>query len=231
MIFIGCTNITEIIRKKTGGEAFAFTCPLMTKADGGKFGKTEEGNIWLDPQKTTPYQFYQFWLNAADSDAEKWIKVFTFLEPSTIDALLADHRQNLAQRVLQKELAKAVTVFVHGQEAYLKAVETTEKLFSNLQAPLEQLSLEAVENMEGVVKFNFDKQPFVEGIDIVSFLAATTILPSKSEARKLIQNGGISINRIKITDIALKLSPSLLLHNQYVLIQKGKKNYYLVRMV
>jgi tyrosyl-tRNA synthetase len=222
---------TELIRRKAGGEAFAFTCPLITKADGGKFGKTEKGNIWLDPEKTSPYQFYQFWLNASDADAEKWIKIFTFLSKAEIEPLIEHHRQNPAARELQKTLAKELTIFVHGNSNYQLAIETTEKLFANQTAPAESLSVEDLENMEGVVKFNFDRNKIYTGIDIVSFLAETTILPSKGEARKLVQSGGVSINRNKINDVTLKLSNELLLHQQYLLIQKGKKNYYLVKAI
>jgi tyrosyl-tRNA synthetase len=221
---------TELIRRKAGGEAFAFTCPLITKADGGKFGKTEQGNIWLDPQKTSPYQFYQFWLNASDEDAEKWIKIFTFLPEKEIEIILADHKKDAARRILQKKLAEQVTIFVHGNDEYEKAVTTTQKLFSNQDTPAESLSTEDLEGMEGVVKSNFAKEKITAGIDIVSFLAETNIFPSKGEARKTIQGGGVSINRKKIDNIQLVIDPSLLLHDKYLLIQKGKKNYYLVQI-
>lgn len=219
---------TELIRRKVGGEAFAFTCPLITKADGGKFGKTEKGNIWLDPAKTTPYHFYQFWLNAADADAEKWIKIFTFLSKEEIDQLLIQHNADAAARQLQKVLAREVTCFVHGQAEYLKANETTEKLFSNQTAPAESLSPDDLENMDGVVKIDFAADKISAGIDIVSFLAETGIFPSKGEARKTVQGGGVSINRKKIDAISFIVDKSLLLHQQYLLLQKGKKNYYLV---
>src|SRR5688572_26701548 len=139
---------TELIRRKAAGEAFAFTCPLITKADGGKFGKTEKGNVWLDPAKTTPYQFYQFWLNASDDDAEKWIKIFTFLDRSTVDSLIGEHKIDAAKRSLQKKLAEEVTKFVHGEEELKKAIETTEKLFSNQNAPAEDLTAEELEGMD-----------------------------------------------------------------------------------
>jgi tyrosyl-tRNA synthetase len=225
------TTGTELIRRKAGGEAFAFTCPLMTKADGGKFGKTEKGNVWLDPQKTSPFQFYQFWLNAADADAEKWIKIFTFLPHTEIDALIETHRQNAGARGLQKTLAKAITVFVHGEDEYNKAVETTEKLFANQSAPAESLSIDDLENMDGIVKFDYAAAKIAAGVDIVSFLAETGILSSKGEARKTVQGGGISINRSKVGDIAFTVGKELLLHEQYLLVQKGKKNYYLVKAV
>jgi tyrosyl-tRNA synthetase len=222
---------TELIRRKTGGEAFAFTCALLTKTDGGKFGKTEKGNIWLDTNKTSAYQFYQFWLNAADADAEKWIKIFTFLPQNEIDALIEKHRRDAAARTLQKTLAKEITVFVHGETAFKKAIETTDKLFANQNAPAESLGIEDLENMEGVVKFDFASAKIKTGTDIVSFLAESGIFPSKGEARKMVQSGGISMNRNKVTDIAFVVNDELLLHQQYLLVQKGKKNYYLVKMV
>ncbi len=226
-------NITtgaELIRRKAGGEAFAFTCPLITKADGGKFGKTEKGNIWLNAERTSPYQFYQFWLNASDKDAEKWIKIFTFLSSAEINTLLEQHHQNLSERQLQKTLAKEVTIFIHGEEEYNKAIETTEKLFSRRTVAVESLSAEDLENMEGVIKFDYPKQKINSGIDIVSFLAETGAFSSKGEARKMIQNGGVSINRDKIDNIAKEITVADLLHDKYVLIQKGRKNYYLVKV-
>ncbi|BAV04680.1 tyrosyl-tRNA synthetase [Filimonas lacunae] len=222
------TTGTELVRRKAGGEAFVFTCPLLTKADGGKFGKSEGGNIWLDPVRTTPYQFYQFWLNSSDADAEKWIKIFTFLDQPTVADLVQQHQQNAAARILQKALAKEVTVLVHGEEEYNKAIETTEKLFANQSAPAESLSVEDLEGMEGVEKINFAAGTLQAGIDIVTFLADSTIFPSKGEARKMIQGGGVSINRNKVGDVQFQLNSSLLLHNKYLLVQKGKKNYYLV---
>ncbi len=219
---------TELIRKKCGGEAFAFTCPLIKKADGGKFGKSEQGNIWLNANKTTPYQFYQFWLNANDSDAESWIRIFTFLDQSTIGVLIADHQKDASRRVLQKALAKEVTIFVHGEEAYQLAVETTEKLFTNQNTSAENFSVEDLEGMEGIVKINFDKEKISPGIDVISFLAETNIFPSKGEARKMVLGGGVSINRKKVEGIELQVDKALLLHNKYILVQKGKKNYFLV---
>jgi tyrosyl-tRNA synthetase len=219
---------TELIRRKEGGEAFAFTCPLITKADGGKFGKTETGNVWLDPEKTTPYQFYQFWLNASDKDAEKWIRIFTFLTRDAIEMLIHEHKMDPSARVLQKTLSQEVTIFVHGKQAYERAVETTLKLFSNQQAPAESLSIEDLESMQGVVKSNFPKEKIMTGIDIVSFLADTNIFDSKGNARKIIQGGGVSVNRKKVDAIDFKIDSSLLLHDKYILVQKGKKNYYLV---
>jgi tyrosyl-tRNA synthetase len=224
------TTGTELIRRKDGSDAFAFTCPLITKADGGKFGKTEKGNIWLDPEKTSPYQFYQFWLNASDTDAEKWIRIFTFLSKTEIDHLTRRHADNPGARDLQKKLAEEVTTFIHGEEEYHKAVETTAKLFANQAAPIESMSITDLESLEGVVKFDFALNRLEEEIDIVSFLAESGILPSKGEARKLVQNGGLSLNRNKVNEVGMKLNKDLLLHQKYLLVQKGKKNYYLVKV-
>jgi tyrosyl-tRNA synthetase len=224
------TTGTELIRRKDAGEAFGFTCPLITKADGGKFGKTEKGNIWLDPEKTSPYQFYQFWLNASDADAEKWIRIFTFLPKAEIDEIIQTHSSNPGARELQKKLAEQVTVFIHGEEEYQKAIETTDKLFANQSAPIESMSIHDLESLEGVIKFDFGINRLEEEIDIVSFLAESGIFPSKGEARKLVQNGGLSLNRNKVNEVGMKLNKDLLLHKKYLLVQKGKKNYYLVKV-
>jgi tyrosyl-tRNA synthetase len=223
------TTGTELIRRKCGGEAFVFTNPLITKADGGKFGKTESGNVWLDANRTTPYQFYQFWLNASDTDAEKWIKIFTFLTKDAIEMLIHEHKMDPSARVLQKTLAQEITTFVHGNDEFEKAAETTQKLFANQNAPAESLSIEDLEGMEGVIKSDYSKEKISVGTDIVSFLAETGILASKGEARKLVLAGGVSINRKKVNAVDFKIESSLLLHNTYILIQKGKKNYYLVK--
>ena len=225
------TTGTELIRRKVGGEAFAFTCPLITKADGGKFGKSEQGNIWLDPAKTSPYLFYQFWLNASDEDAAKWIRIFTFLAKDPIDDLLRQQATDPAARLLQKALAREVTVFVHGETAYQQALITTEKLFSNQQAPVETLSAETLESMEGIVVIELGLHKIQDGMDIVSLLAETGILPSKGEARKLVQQGGVSVNRKKEGDIGFIVNAGLLLHGKYILLQKGKKNFYLIKGV
>jgi tyrosyl-tRNA synthetase len=222
---------TELIRRKDGGEAFAFTCPLIKKADGTKFGKSEQGNIWLDPNKTSPFLFYQFWLNASDIDAASWIKIFTFLDKATIEQLLVENAANPSDRLLQKTLAKELTIFVHGEEEYEKAVETTAKLFSAQNAPAESLTEDDLNNMAGIIKTDFAAEKISTGVDVVSFLAETNIFPSKGEARKTVQGGGISINRKKIESIDMKIDSSFLLHNKYLLLQKGKKNYYLVTIV
>jgi len=219
---------TELIRRKDNGQAFAFTCPLIKKADGTKFGKSEQGNIWLDANKTTPYQFYQFWLNASDADAETWIKIFTFLSKATIEDLVAKNNQNPAERLLQKTLAKELTQFVHGNEEYEKAIETTAKLFSAQNATAESLSEEDLNNMDGIVAINFSTEKIKAGIDVVSLLAESAIFPSKGEARKTVQGGGVSINRKKVEGIDMTIDENLLLHKKYLLVQKGKKNYYLL---
>ncbi len=219
---------TELIRRKSGNEAFALTCPLLKKADGGKFGKTEAGNIWLDEERTTPYHFYQFWLNASDSDAEGWIKIFTFLDQPVINDLVEAHHKDLSQRILQKKLAEEVTRLVHGEEKLQAALETTKRLFSNADKPITEMSAEDLESMEGIVKTDFPLANLRQGIDVISFLAETNIFPSKGEARKMLQNGGVSINREKITDLQQGIDEKMLLHGKYLLVQKGKKNYYLV---
>ncbi|MEO7265979.1 MAG: tyrosine--tRNA ligase [Ferruginibacter sp.] len=218
---------TELIRRKGGGDAFAFTCPLITKADGGKFGKSEQGNIWLDADRTSPYQFYQFWLNATDADAEKWIRIFTFLSKEDIEATIEQQHKNPSERWLQKKLAAEVTLLVHGNEALENAMATTEKLFSQTNAPAESLSEEDLIAIEGIVKINADAEKINMGWDIVSFLADTGILSSKGEARKMLQNGGISINRKK-AEVNLVINKGMLLHDKFLLVQKGKKNYYLL---
>jgi len=219
---------TELIRRKTGGEAFAFTCPLIKKADGGKFGKTEKGNIWLDANKTTPYQFYQFWLNASDTDAVSWIKIFTFLPESEINSLVAAHDVNPADRILQKKLAEELTKFVHGEAELEKAKETTEKLFSNAKASVDSLSIEDLESIEGIVRTNYSIDKIHAGVDILSFLVENSIFESKGAARKMLQNGGVSINREKIIDMQIMVGKNDLLHNKFILIQVGKKNNFLI---
>jgi tyrosyl-tRNA synthetase len=225
------TTGTELIRRKAGGEGFAFTCPLITKTDGGKFGKTEKGNIWLDAEKTSPFQFYQFWLNAADADAEKWIKIFTLISKEEIAALQLSHSTDPGLRILQKRLAEAVTTFVHGKEEFEVAKQTTEQLFGKQQdinlKELDEPSLLAA--MEGVPVHAISSVFIEEGIDIVSFLAETGIFPSKGEARKMVQGGGILLNKEKIGDINFKIDKSALLSGNYIVIQKGKKNYFLVK--
>lgn len=224
------TTGTELVRRKAGGEAFGMTCPLIKKADGGKFGKTEKGNVWLDPEKTSPYQFYQFWLNSSDEDAQQWIKIFTFLSEDEVEKLIQSHSADPGARILQKALARELTVFVHSEDEYKKAVETTEKLFAHQTAPAESLSVKDLEEMEGVVKFDMDLKSF-SGAELLNVLVEAKIFPSKGEARKMIQQGGLSINRNKINDPSFKIGSDILLHNKYILIQKGKKHHYLLRAV
>ncbi|MFM7672103.1 MAG: tyrosine--tRNA ligase [Bacteroidota bacterium] len=223
------TTGTELIRRKCGGQAFVFTTPLVTKADGGKFGKTETGNIWLSAQKTSPYQFYQFWLNASDEDARKWIRLFTFLDATIVQELERQHEQDPSKRILQKKLAESITEYVHGSEALQAAIVTTDKLFTQQSAPAESLSREDLLAIEGVITCPIPMNEINNGIDIVSFLATTGILPSKGEARKMVQAGGISINRKKVEGVDFTVNAQLLLHQEFILVQRGKKTYYLVQ--
>ena len=225
------TTGTELIRRKTGGEAFALTCPLIKKADGTKFGKTESGNVWLDPRYTSPYKFYQFWLNVSDEDAERYVKIFTMLDRETIEGLVAAHREAPHLRGLQKALAREVTCMVHGEEEYRRAVEASEILFGGATADAlrgidEQTFLQV---FEGVPRFEISR-PLIEGG--VGFLALCTehaaVFPSKGEARKLIQGGGVSLNKRKIAAVDCMVGSADLLSGRYLLVQKGKKNYYLI---
>ncbi|TDO25326.1 tyrosine--tRNA ligase [Sediminibacterium goheungense] len=224
------TTGTELIRRKAGGEAFAFTCPLIRKADGGKFGKTEKGNVWLDPKKTSPYQFYQFWLNASDDDAKTWIKIFTLLPVAEIDALIKAHDEAPHQRALQKKLAEELTCFVHSRADYDFAVKASDILFGNATTEtLQSLSEEQLlQVMDGVPTVEISKAQLEAGYDLVSFLAETQIFPSKGEARKMWQSGGIGLNKEKISAEKSTLTTTDLLQGKYLLVQKGKKNYYLV---
>ncbi|HCL05487.1 MAG TPA: tyrosine--tRNA ligase [Chitinophagaceae bacterium] len=224
------TTGTELIRRKAGGEAFAFTCPLIRKADGGKFGKTEKGNVWLDPKKTSPYQFYQFWLNASDDDAKTWIKIFTLLPVAEIDALIKTHDEAPHQRALQKKLAEELTCFVHSRADYDFAVKASDILFGNATtAVLQSLNEEQLlQVMEGVPSVEISKTQLAAGYDLISFLAETAIFPSKGEARKMWQSGGIGMNKEKISPEKTTLTTEDLLQGKYLLLQKGKKNYYLV---
>jgi tyrosyl-tRNA synthetase len=225
---------TELIRRKSSGEAYALTCPLITKADGSKFGKTESGNIWLDPEKTSPYKFYQFWLNISDEDAEKYIKIFTVLDQKTIEELISLHRQNPQERILQKRLAEEVTVMVHSREEFDSAVEASLILFGkgtteSLRKMNENTFLSV---FEGVPIFDVKKE-LIAGSVTVSDLCAvhTQIFPSKGELRRLIDGGGLTINRTKVESGDLTIGSDILLNGKYILIQKGKKNYFLVRAV
>jgi len=224
---------TELIRRKASGEAFAFTCPLITKADGGKFGKTENGNVWLDAARTSPYAFYQFWLNTSDADAERYIRIFTFLDREEILRLSAEHSAQPHLRLLQKTLAREVTCFIHGQSEYELAVKASEILFGNstrevLTSLEEKQFLEA---LEGVPRLNYPMDALARGTDIVSFLAETGVFPSKGEARKTVQNGGVSVNKTKVPDISFQLDGEALIRGKYILVQKGKKNYFLVEVL
>ena len=182
----------------------------------------------MDTKRTSPYQFYQFWLNASDEDAEKWIKIFTLMSQEEINLILTENIKDAGKRLLQKTLAAEVTKFVHGDAALAEAISTTEKLFANQTASAESLSVEELEGMDGIVKIDFAKSKISGGLDVVSFLSEANIFPSKGEARKLVQGGGVSINRQKVNDIAFLITNTTLLHDKYIIVQKGKKNYYLV---
>ncbi|MBP9991927.1 MAG: tyrosine--tRNA ligase [Bacteroidales bacterium] len=224
------TTGTELIRRSLGGEAFALTCPLITKADGGKFGKTEKGNIWLDPERTSPYQFYQFWLNVSDADAEKYIKIFTMLDRQTIESAIEEHQACPEQRLLQKLLAKEITTMVHSEQDYENAVAASQMLFGKgtseaLKALDEKTFLDV---FDGVPQWNLSKENLP--CDIIEMLAVRTdIFPSKGECRKMIQAGGLSINKEKVSDIALQLGQEHILDGKYILVQRGKKNYYILK--
>ena len=224
------TTGTELIRRKLGGEAFAMTCPLITKADGGKFGKTEKGNVWLDARYTSPYSFYQFWLNVSDEDAKKYIKIFTMLTQEEVESLTAEHEAEPHLRKLQKRLAEEITVMVHGREEYDKAVEASGMLFGNatseaLKSLDEQTFLSV---FDGVPQFVLPKSKL--GTNIIEFLAVeTNVFPSKGECRKMIQGGGVAVNKDKINDANMALTADNLLDDKYILIQKGKKNYFILK--
>ncbi len=224
------TTGTELIRRMNGTEAFALTCPLITKADGGKFGKTESGNIWLDSRYTSPYKFYQFWLNVSDDDAKKYIKIFTSLSKEEIETLTAEHDQAPHLRTLQKRLAKEVTIMVHSENEYNMALEASNILFGKATGDalkkIDEDTLLAV--FEGVPQFEIAKND-LNNIKIADlFTEKAPVFSSKGELRKMIQNGGLSINKEKIADFELQFNQDMLLNDKYLLVQKGKKNYYLL---
>ena len=225
------TTGTELIRRMAGGEAYAITCPLITKADGGKFGKTESGNVWLDPKRTSPYKFYQFWLNVSDADASKYIRIFTDLTKEEIEAIEAEHAQDPGLRPLQKRLAREITVMVHSEKDYEMAVEASQILFSNKAQDvlhrIDEPTLLAV--FEGVPQFEVSRELVEAGTPLISLLTeAAAVFPSKGEMRKLTQGGGVSINKEKLADPNTPASTSMLLNDKYILAQRGKKNYYLI---
>ena len=225
------TTGTELIRRIAGGEAFALTCPLIRKADGTKFGKTEKGNIWLDAERTSPYEFYQFWLNVSDVDAESYIKIFTMLPKETIDALIAEQREDPGRRVLQKALAREVTVMCHGQEAYDNAVAASQLLFGNVSAETFRAMDERTvrEVFANVPSYELSANDFP--CNILDLLAVKTdILPSKGEARKMVQGGGVSMNKEKIAGIDREVTADDIVNGHYILAQKGKKNYYIINI-
>jgi tyrosyl-tRNA synthetase len=225
---------TELIRRKTGGEAFAMTCPLITKSDGSKFGKTESGNVWLDPDKTSPYQFYQFWLNVSDEDAARYIKIFTLLGRDEIDSLIEEHNKAPHERSLQKRLAEEMTVMVHSHDEYESAVEASQILFGkgtteSLRRMNENTFLSV---FEGVPVFDIRKEIILSGVNVTDICTEhSQVFASKGELRRLVQGGGLSINKIKIDNPEMIIGTESLLNNKYLLVQKGKKNYFLLRIV
>ncbi|SDK44069.1 tyrosyl-tRNA synthetase [Pedobacter sp. ok626] len=222
---------TELIRRKDGGTAFAITTQLIKKADGTKFGKTESGAVWLDPKKTSPYKFYQFWLNASDEDTKKWIRIFTLKTQEEIEALEVEHNAAPHLRILQKALAEDITIRTHSEEALETAVKTSEFLFGNGSLAFFKTLSEAqvLEIFEGIPQFSISKKELTEGIDAATLLAEkSSVFASKGEAKKLIQGGGVSVNKEKLKDPADKLSTSDLLNDQFIIVQKGKKNYFLL---
>ena len=227
------TTGTELIRRTVGGEAYALTCPLITKADGGKFGKTESGNVWLDPRYTSPYKFYQFWLNVSDADAEKYIKIFTSLTREEIEALVEEQAKDPGLRPLQKRLAKEITTMVHSAEDYEMAVEASQILFSNKAGEtlrkIDEATLLAV--MEGVPQFEVSRSLITEGVKLADLLTDhAAVFPSKGEMRKMVQGGGVSVNKEKISDPYAPATEDMLLNGRYILVQRGKKNYYLIKV-
>ena len=225
------TTGTELIRRVLGKEAYALTCPLITKADGGKFGKTEKGNIWLDPERTSPYQFYQFWLNVSDDDAQKYIKIFTMLDRETIETAIAQHLECPERRSLQQLLAKEVTIMVHGLQEYENAVAASKMLFGKSTSEdlrkLDEKTFLAV--FDGVPAFEIDRSLLPSGI--LDLLAVhTSVFPSKGEARKMIQQNGFSLNKDKMNDIAYSVSDKDIIDGKYILAQKGKKDYYIIKI-
>ena len=230
------TTGTELIRRKLGGdnEAFALTCPLITKADGKKFGKTEKGNIWLDRNRTTPYAFYQFWLNVADEDAERYIKIYTSLDKATIDALIAEHRQDPGLRILQKKLAEELTIMVHSKEDYEQALEASGILFgkSTKESLVKIDEQTLLDVFSGVPQFEIDRDLLSgEGTKAVDLFAEhTQCFPSKGEMRKLTQGGGVSLNKEKLATFDQMVTEADLLDGKYLLVQQGKKKYFLLKV-
>jgi tyrosyl-tRNA synthetase len=223
------TSGTELIRRKSGGEAYALTTQLIRKADGTKFGKTESGSVWLDRTKTSPYKFYQFWINTSDDDAKSWIKIFTFFSQEETEAMIAEHEKDPGKRILQKTLAKELTTLVHSEEDYTGAVEASSILFNGTMEDLAKLSTELFSDIfDGVPHFPLLRTEVDAGISITDILAdKTKIFPSKGEARKMIQGGGVSINKEKVDNAELIINASHLINSKYIIIQRGKKAYYL----
>ena len=225
------TTGTELIRRVLGKEAHALTCPLITKADGGKFGKTEKGNVWLDAERTTPYQFYQFWLNVSDADAERYIKIFTMLDRETIESAIEAHRACPERRELQRLLAKEVTIMVHGEKEYDNAVKASQMLFGKATAEdlrsLDEKTFLAV--FDGVPTFDIERSKLPLGL-LDALAVETSVFPSKGEARKMIQGNGFSLNKEKRTDPNGMFTEDDIIDGKYILAQKGKKDYYIINV-
>jgi tyrosyl-tRNA synthetase len=225
---------TELIRRKTGGEAFALTSPLITKSDGSKFGKTEAGNVWLDPEKTSPYHFYQFWLNVSDEDAAKYIKIFTLLSRNEIESLITEHDKSPHERILQKRLAEEMTVMVHSRDELNAAIEASQILFGkgttdSLKRMNENTFLSV---FEGVPSFDIKKEIIIEGVTFAELCTGyAQVFASKGELKRMTEGGGVSLNKVKVENPEMKISEEQLLNNKYLLVQKGKKNYFLIRVI
>ena len=227
------TTGTELIRRKVQGKAFAITCPLITKADGSKFGKSEGGNIWLDAERTSPYKFYQYWLNASDADAEKYIKIFTFLDKETVEELIIEHNKAPHLRLLQKRVATEVTQMVHSKDALDNAIKASNILFGRSTAgDLKSLDEKTfLDVFDGVPQAEILKLDLEKGIDIIEALNEKSgFLKSNGEARRAIKENSISVNKEKISE-EYQLSKNDLISNKYILLQRGKKNYFLLKTV
>ena len=225
---------TELIRRKTGGEAFALTSPLITKSDGSKFGKTETGNVWLDPEKTSPYHFYQFWLNVSDDDAAKYIKIFTLLKRNEIEDLIEEHNKSPHERILQKRLAEEMTIMVHSHDELNAAIEASQILFGKgtTDSLIRMNEKTFLSVFEGVPSFDIKKEIIEGGVTFTELCAGhAQVFASKSELKRMTEGGGVSLNKVKVENPEMRISGEQLLNNKYLLVQKGKKNYFLIRII
>ncbi|OFY67334.1 MAG: tyrosine--tRNA ligase [Bacteroidetes bacterium RBG_13_43_22] len=225
---------TELIRRKTGGEAFALTSPLITKSDGSKFGKTETGNVWLDPEKTSPYHFYQFWLNVSDDDAAKYIKIFTLLKRNEIEDLIEEHNKSPHERILQKRLAEEMTIMVHSHDELNAAIEASQILFGKgtTDSLIRMNEKTFLSVFEGVPSFDIKKEIIEGGVTFTELCAGhAQVFASKSELKRMTEGGGVSLNKVKVENPEMRITGEQLLNNKYLLVQKGKKNYFLIRII